>query len=196
MTKFGCERAVMSIPHQSRVMFAHSFTSLLWNHLASYRIQEYGIRPVVGDFVMSDAAKNISERVRPMTSSDISSGRYSIHNVVIPLPGSEVTLPTNSVGTKLMEMLAGIGLTLLSFKVHPRNRKFVIPGSYRRLVGVVRDVQWKMVPPSLMSQATPISSSSATPMESCDLEMEFKLDSGCYATVVLDEFSELNLTYY
>jgi tRNA(Glu) U13 pseudouridine synthase TruD len=59
MTKFGCERAVMSIPHQSRVMFAHSFTSLLWNHLASYRIQEYGNRPVVGDLVMSDAAKNI-----------------------------------------------------------------------------------------------------------------------------------------
>ena len=30
----------------------HTLASLVWNHLATYRVKEYGLRPVEGDLVL------------------------------------------------------------------------------------------------------------------------------------------------
>ncbi len=42
----------MSLPHSSRKLYLHSVTSLFWNHLASFRVKQYGMEPVQGDLIL------------------------------------------------------------------------------------------------------------------------------------------------
>ena len=42
-----------------------------------------------------------SKKVRPLTLADIESGMYTVHDVVLPLPGTNVVTPENKVGQKL-----------------------------------------------------------------------------------------------
>lgn len=49
--QYGCDKTLLTFPHQARQLYIHSFTSLMWNHIASFRIQEYGNEPVEGDLV-------------------------------------------------------------------------------------------------------------------------------------------------
>ena len=49
---FVYRKALQSIPHDSRLFYVQSFCSLLWNHVASYRIREYGMELVEGDLVV------------------------------------------------------------------------------------------------------------------------------------------------
>lgn len=58
----------MSIPYRMRNLYIHTFTSLLWNQLTSYRILRYGFQPVIGDLVLTDIP------TEPSTNS-----RYSEH---------------------------------------------------------------------------------------------------------------------
>ena len=53
-TEHACHRAFMTIPYGNRMLFAHSLSSLLWNHTANYRVERYGLRPVEGDLVLRE----------------------------------------------------------------------------------------------------------------------------------------------
>lgn len=37
-----------------RLLYIHSFQSLIWNKIVSLRIKEYGLKPIVGDIVLLD----------------------------------------------------------------------------------------------------------------------------------------------
>jgi tRNA pseudouridine13 synthase len=53
-TEYACRRGLMTLPYGVRKMYILSLSSLLWNHSASYRIQEYGLQPVEGDLVVRE----------------------------------------------------------------------------------------------------------------------------------------------
>ena len=40
------------------------------------------------------------KRVRPLSSTDIASGRYSLSDILLPVPGVNVFLPENAVGER------------------------------------------------------------------------------------------------
>ena len=61
-SNYGYVRAIMAIPYTYRSMYTRSMTSLLWNHVASYRIREYGLRPVEGDLVLMERKQDLSRR--------------------------------------------------------------------------------------------------------------------------------------
>lgn len=43
--------ALDHIPRNARLMYIHSYQSLVWNHVVSRRIKEFGSKPIVGDLV-------------------------------------------------------------------------------------------------------------------------------------------------
>ena len=134
----------MNIPHNWRGFYLHTFSSLLWNHLASYRVREYGLKPVEGDLVLKKVddplrliqAKYVHQypslslsqplndycskvvavaqimyvhvtqyalhrdRVHVLTQQDLHTGQYGLADVVLPLLGTNLVLPSNSVADK------------------------------------------------------------------------------------------------
>ena len=42
----------------------------------------------------------LSERARPLTSDDITCHRYSLSDIILPVPGSHVVCPNNDVSTR------------------------------------------------------------------------------------------------
>ena len=106
-----------------RLLYVHSYCSLVWNLMASYRIQRYGRSAAVqGDLIVdrSSSAHGLnSEAADSNHDSDVDScgvegsgvtrnhvrcvtnherEMYQLRDVVLPLPGYNVQYPANDVG--------------------------------------------------------------------------------------------------
>lgn len=122
---YGCTKALLAVPHPHRLINLHSLSSLLWNHLANYRLQEYGLQPVEGDLVMSkevwERAETSQQSVRwvwqmgvalatpllahrdwvhVLTAQDIAEKSYGLEDVVLPVMGYSIIYPHNKVADR------------------------------------------------------------------------------------------------
>lgn len=80
-------------------------------------------------------------KVKPLTEEDIASGNYTIYDVVLPLPGHDITYPNNIVGTWYKEILEKYELS--SEKLKHNVKLFAMAGAYRRLVVKPKDMTWE-----------------------------------------------------
>ncbi|PFH60655.1 hypothetical protein XA68_10567 [Ophiocordyceps unilateralis] len=155
--------ALTHITRGLRSMYLHAYQSYVWNHAASKRWELHGASVVEGDLVLADddddndavpdqedsstddqgdAARPVAAedahappRVRPLTAEEALSGRYSIHDVVLPSPGYSVVYPTNALGRFYQDFMArdeNGGLD--PHKMRRLRREFSLPGHYRKLV--------------------------------------------------------------
>ena len=46
------------LPRHQRLLYVHAYQSYLWNSTVSFRLQEYGFHPAVGDLVYRDSIQN------------------------------------------------------------------------------------------------------------------------------------------
>ena len=118
----GCLKALLNIPYSMRLLYIHSYCSLVWNQMASHRIRRYGRTAAVqGDLVIDktinahdlnrdtadshDSDGNLCadetcgirrEHVRCVSDQD--EGKYLLKDVVLPLPGYNVQYPENEIG--------------------------------------------------------------------------------------------------
>lgn len=104
-------------------MYIHAYQSLIWNEMVSRRIAKFGLKLCEGDLVLVDATESNAEvldeeivcdedateeidepvvnlsrfqtMVKPLTKSDIESNKYTIFDIVLPLPGHDITYPAN-----------------------------------------------------------------------------------------------------
>ncbi|XP_054582357.1 pseudouridylate synthase 7 homolog isoform X5 [Eptesicus fuscus] len=92
LSKYGMKNIVSAfgiIPRNNRLMYIHSYQSYVWNNMVSKRIEEYGLTPVPGDLVLKGATATYIEE------EDVNN--YSIHDVVMPLPGFDVIYPKHKI---------------------------------------------------------------------------------------------------
>lgn len=59
---------------------------------------------------------NFKALVRPLTKEDIESGEYTIYDLVYPLPGHDITYPSNEVSEYYTEFMEKDGITFEDFK--------------------------------------------------------------------------------
>ena len=154
--------AFKSVPRNLRVLYVHAFQSYVWNMAASHRIETYGMRVVVGDVV---AAREVGGSARVVTSeSELT--MYTIHDVLLPLPGHDMIYPNHSTGDVYRDLVEKEGLVLPSAAVamassaggqsvsdvgrhsNAHLSEFQLshwPGSYRRVTCKPQDVSFKIL---------------------------------------------------
>ncbi|SCU79820.1 LAFA_0B05798g1_1 [Lachancea sp. 'fantastica'] len=164
-------QAINKIPRNLRTMYAHAYQSYIWNAVASKRIELFGLKIVAGDLVLDSGANETSEdvkeganvdtneededfaedlreaqfvRARPVTQSEVESGKYSIEDVVLPTPGFDVVYPGNETLRQLyVDVMKKDELD--PFDMRRKARDFSLAGSYRNVIHKPTNLEYKIL---------------------------------------------------
>uniref|UniRef100_A0A6I8NUA7 Pseudouridylate synthase 7 homolog n=1 Tax=Ornithorhynchus anatinus TaxID=9258 RepID=A0A6I8NUA7_ORNAN len=195
LSKYGLKNVVSAfgiIPRNNRLMYIHSYQSYVWNNMVSKRIEEYGLQPVPGDLVLKGAtAIHIEE-------GDVDS--YSIHDVVMPLPGFDVIYPKHKISEAYKEMLAADSLDIDNMR--HKIRDYSLSGAYRKIIIRPQNVSWEVIAyddpriplfntdvDNLEGKPPPVF---ATEGKYRALKMEFSLPPSTYATMAIREVLKMD----
>ncbi|XP_068459094.1 pseudouridylate synthase 7 homolog [Clinocottus analis] len=180
------------IPRNNRLMYIHSYQSVVWNTMVSRRIEAYGLKAVEGDLVLKGTTAHV-------LSAEEAEGR-SIHDVVMPLPGFDVIYPTHPVGEGYRELLTADGLDIDNMR--HKVRDYSLAGAYRRILIRPTDVSWEVVQYddpkiSLVHSDVEILENQPAPVFNKEgvfraLRMEFSLPPSTYATMAIREVLKLD----
>ncbi|GAM20693.1 hypothetical protein SAMD00019534_038680, partial [Acytostelium subglobosum LB1] len=170
--KKGYQNAFNNLPRTLRMLYPHSYQSLIWNRMASERIKMFGFdKPVVGDLVsVGELKKPVNQDeseetnndipddstaegdevgdekaeflIQHVTEDDVANNKYSIDQVVLPMPGNEVQYPKHKIGERYKEAIAEDGITESMFT--SKTRVYNLKGSYRKLISFATDIEYKV----------------------------------------------------
>ncbi|KAI8040523.1 hypothetical protein M5D96_006466 [Drosophila gunungcola] len=136
-------------------------------------------------------------KVRPLTAEDIASGKFQLSDVVLPLPGHDITYPSNECGAWYEEMLAEVGLS--SDQLKHKEKTYALTGAYRKMIISSSDLKWSFrlynTPEDTLiaSDWELLRNIPVTPEPAEDeakylaLLLEFSLPTAAYATMFLRE---------
>jgi len=154
--------AIMSVQRNLRLMYVHAYQSLVWNTVAGRRWESFGEKVIEGDLVIVDEDKDGDEaeeldelgeaivrpkgeerattegdytRARPLSKEEAESGRWTIFDIVLPLPGWDVVYPLNEVGEFYREFMASeTGGGLDPNDMRRKQKDFSLSGGYRKIL--------------------------------------------------------------
>uniref|UniRef100_A0A8D0HMB3 Pseudouridylate synthase 7 homolog n=1 Tax=Sphenodon punctatus TaxID=8508 RepID=A0A8D0HMB3_SPHPU len=195
LSMYGLKNIVTAfgiIPRNNRLMYIHSYQSYVWNNTVSKRIEEYGLKAVPGDLVLKGGtAVHIEE-------TDVDD--YTIHDVVMPLPGFDVIYPKHKSGDAYKEILAVDNLDINNMK--HKIRDYSLSGAYRKIIIRPQNVSWEVVAyddpkiplfntdlDKLEGKPPPVL---ATEGKFRALKMEFSLPPSTYATMAIREVLKMD----
>lgn len=111
LKRFGSdafEQAVLSVPFSRRVMYLHAYQSYLFNRMVSLRLKKYGSKVVEGDLIKCDIPSEKSISVKVVTAEEAAelNGTHAdaLGLVYLPLPGTTVKFPSNSIKEACLEV--------------------------------------------------------------------------------------------
>lgn len=151
--------------------------------------------------------------IHVVTAEDVANSRYSMRDVLMPVVGSMVQFPTNSLGKFYLDMLEADGLTLDTFSSGAN--QYRMSGVYRKVLQFPEDFQYAVKPYThhdeeivetefqrkkdkeskpkviMYSKAASVTPSASEGGEAKKraLCMEFTLTSGSYATMMIREIT-------
>ncbi|XP_050342575.1 pseudouridylate synthase 7 homolog [Nymphalis io] len=175
--------ALDKVARNARLLYIHSYQSLIWNRVVSERLRRAGRSAAVGDLVpepghddeamveetdnddnqmdlqndeISDdnvTATNNAQKpaektdtftkklmpVKVLTQEDIDSGKYTIFDIVLPLPGYSVEYPPNMIDY-YKELLEKDGLKL---DMRHKYKAYSMCGGYRRCTLRPLALEWR-----------------------------------------------------
>ncbi|KAI9209567.1 pseudouridine synthase [Polychytrium aggregatum] len=116
--------AMKAIPVNMRQMYVHAYQSFVWNQAVSERVRQFGNRVVVGDLVLpenlqlndsndfSEGSVRATSSKQPVVvvDSEEEAEKYTCWDIVLPMPGFDVTYPTNSIGQFYVDVMKKDGL--------------------------------------------------------------------------------------
>jgi tRNA pseudouridine13 synthase len=74
-------------------------------------------------------------RARALTAEEVASGKYTIRDVVLPLPGWDVIYPANAIGEAYKEFMASeAGGGLDPYNMRRKHKDYSLAGDYRKLI--------------------------------------------------------------
>ncbi|XP_056273537.1 pseudouridylate synthase 7 homolog [Pseudoliparis swirei] len=180
------------LPRNNRLMYVHSYQSVVWNTMVSRRIEAYGLKAAEGDLVLKGSTAHV------LSAEEAES--CSIHDVVMPLPGFDVIYPTHPVGKGYRELLSADGLDIDNMR--HKVRDYSLAGAYRRILIRPTDVSWEVIQYddpriSLVHSDVEILENKPAPVFNKEgkyraLRMEFSLPPSTYATMAIREILKLD----
>ena len=210
------KRAYETINKTMRMMFVHAWQSLVWNHLASYRIENFVHRGkhgvIEGDFVLeSQANSGTSEgssstedgqlpEIHVVSAEEAAKNKFKLDQVVLPVVGSKTKLPEYA--RQVFDSLLGkYQLTTKAIQDF-KDRDFSCQGDYRKLICRPKDVKYEILEyddplePLVQTEMMKIDDielaarkfdETKHPCKLMAAQIEFTLPSSAYATIALRE---------
>uniref|UniRef100_G1RCK7 Pseudouridylate synthase 7 homolog n=1 Tax=Nomascus leucogenys TaxID=61853 RepID=G1RCK7_NOMLE len=195
LSKYGMKNIVSAfgiIPRNNRLMYIHSYQSYVWNNMVSKRIEDYGLKPVPGDLVLKGATATYIEE------DDVNN--YSIHDVVMPLPGFDVIYPKHKIQEAYREMLTADNLDIDNMR--HKIRDYSLSGAYRKIIIRPQNVSWEVVAyddPKIPLFNTDVDNLEGKPPpvfasegKYRALKMDFSLPPSTYATMAIREVLKMD----
>ncbi|KAM4619370.1 LOW QUALITY PROTEIN: pseudouridylate synthase 7 homolog [Polymixia lowei] len=180
------------IPRNNRLMYIHSYQSVVWNTMVSRRIEAFGLKAVEGDLVLRGGTAYVL--------SAEEAENHSIHDIVMPLPGFDVIYPSHHVGKGYREMLTVDGLDIDNMR--HKVKDYSLAGAYRRVIIRPSDVSWEVIQyddPRISLVHTDVEKLEDKPGPVFNTEgkyqalrMEFSLPPSTYATMAIREVLKMD----
>ncbi|XP_014670043.1 PREDICTED: pseudouridylate synthase 7 homolog [Priapulus caudatus] len=136
--------------------------------------------------------------VRALTEDEVH--QYDITDIVLPLPGYDITYPANEVADWYKELLAVDGLSSAALK--HKVKDYALPGAYRKILVKPTNLSWKLY--GYHDNTLPLTLSDLDRLNMVDepesiadglfegLRVEFSLPSSSYATMALREVLKID----
>ncbi|GBP87713.1 Multisubstrate pseudouridine synthase 7 [Eumeta japonica] len=190
--------AVGKLSRNTRLLYVHSYQSIIWNRCVSERIKRFGLKLAVGDIVLMEATDafeeavetndvdqeseeeerqedeskthensehedsnkdvNVSKfrseselanaldvtpklQIKILTQEDMDTGKYSIIDMLLPLPGHNVQYPPN-MKDYYEELLSKDNISL---DMQHKIKCYRMSGTYRRVFVKPSELEWRCV---------------------------------------------------
>lgn len=128
---------------------------------------------------------------------------YTINDVLLPLPGFDITYPANEVAKWYTELLRADGLSEMDFK--QSTKTYNLGGAYRLVMSKPSDVKWKFArydDPTLSLIPSDWDRLQKTQLPLADVKdgvylgliLEFSLPASSYATMALREITKMDMS--
>ena len=82
--------------------------------------------------------------IKIVSAADVAAGTYSIEDVILPLPGNAIHLPTNDTAAYYSSLLVADGISLDYFGSKACPVQFRMKGTYRRIMQSAHRLTWKI----------------------------------------------------